>query len=158
MQKQALLKHIGYLEPGKPQQLLGRHIDHCNLGLQDSYIDNMIEETGKTSCNMVTTPGFAHYKPTIEDEALLDHEQHKRYRRIVGKLQWLAHTRPDIAYATKELARDLTAPTELSQKSLKHLLRYLHGAKHYKFSMEPTTTLRANTNNILDLDVHVDAD
>ena len=82
------------------------------------------------NCNSVNTPGIAHYKPTIEDEALLDHEQHKRYRRIVGKLQWLAYTRPDIAYSTKELARDLTAPTELSQKRAKHLLRYLHGTKH----------------------------
>ena len=106
----------------------------------------------------MNTPGIAHYKPTIDDEALLDHEQHKRYRRTVGKLQWLAYTRPDIAYSTKELARDLTAPTELSQKRVKHLLRYLHGAKRYKFTIEPTTTLRANANNILDLDVHVDAD
>ena len=109
--KQVLLKHIGYLEPGKPQQFLGRNIDHfgnyCNLGLKDSYIDNMIEETGMTNCNTVTAPGIAHYKPTIEDEALLDHEQHKRRRRVVGKLQRLAYTRPDIAYATKELAQHL---------------------------------------------------
>ena len=159
VQKQVLLKHIGYLEPGKPQQFLGRNIDHfgnyCNLGLKDSYIDSMIEESGMTNRNTVTAPGIAHYKSTIEDEALLDHEQHKRYSRIVGKLQWLAHTRPDIAYSTKELARDLTAPREL----FKHLLRYLHGAKRHKFTIEPTTTtLRANTNNILDLDVHVDAD
>ena len=70
----------------------------------------------------------------------------------------LAYTRPDIAYSTKELARDLTAPTELSQKRVNHLLRYLHGTKHYKFTIEPTTTLKANTNNILDLDVHVEAD
>ena len=73
-------------------------------------------------------------------------------------VQWLAHTRPDVAHATKELARDLTAPTELSKKRVKHLLRYPHGAKHYKFTLEPTTTLKANTNNILDLDVYVDAD
>ena len=97
VQKQVLLKHIGYLEPGKPQQFLGRNIDHfgnyCNLGLKDSYIDNMIEESGTNNCNSVNTPGIAHYKPTIEDEALLDHEQHKRYRRIVGKLQWVSiHT------------------------------------------------------------------
>ena len=47
VQKQVLLKHIGYLEPGKQQEFLGRNIDHfgnyCNLGLKDSYIDNMIE-------------------------------------------------------------------------------------------------------------------
>ena len=97
-----------------------------------------------TNCNAVTTPGIAHSTPTIEDEALLDHEQHKRYRRIVGKLQWLAYTRPDIAYSTKELARD-PSPTELSQKRVKHLLRYLHGTKHYKFTIEPTTTLKTQT-------------
>ena len=54
-QKQVLLKHIGYLEPGKPQ--FGRNIDHfgnyCNLGLKDSYIDNMFEESGMTNCNTV---------------------------------------------------------------------------------------------------------
>ena len=102
IQKQVLLKHIGYLA-GKPQQFLGRNNDHfgnyCSLGLKDSYIDNMIEESGMANCNTVTTPGIAHYKPTIEDQALLDHEKHKRYRRIVGKLQWLAYTRPDIAYS-----------------------------------------------------------
>ena len=96
----------------------------------------------------MTIPGIAHYKPTMEDEALLDHEQHGR---IVGKLQRLAYTRPDIAHCANSTC-------DFSQKKVKHLLRNLHGTKHYKFTMKPTTTLRANTNNILDLDVHVDAD
>ena len=34
----------------------------------------------------------------------------------------------------------------------------MHGIKHYKLTIEPTTTLRENTNNIMDLDVYVDAD
>ena len=90
VQKQVLLKHIGYLKPGKPQQFLRRNIDHFdnyyNLGLKDSYIDNMIEESGMNNCNSMNIPGITHYKPTIEDEALLDYKQHKRYRRIVSKL------------------------------------------------------------------------
>ena len=89
-QKQMLLKRIGYLAPGKPQEFLGRNIERfsncCAPGLQDSYINNMTEETGMTNCNTVTTPGIARYKPRIEDEALLDREQHRRCRRIVGKL------------------------------------------------------------------------
>ena len=88
IQKQALLSPIGYLEPGKPQQLLGRNTEHfgnyCNLGLQDSYIDNMTEETGTPNCNTVTTPGIAHYKPTIEDEALLDHEQQENTEGLLA--------------------------------------------------------------------------
>ena len=81
-----------------------------------------------------------------------------RGTRVVGKLQWLAHTRPDIAYSIKELARDLTAPTELSNKRVKHLIRYLQGTKHYKFIIQPTTTLNSDTNNCLDLEIYVDAD
>ena len=122
----------------------------------NAYSNALDEPSGMNNCNSANAPGIAHYKPTIEDEALLDHEQHKRYRSIVGKPQWLAHTRPDIAYSTKELARDLTAPTELSQKRVKHLLRYLHGAKHYKFTIEPTTTLTANTNNYVIIQLQIE--
>ena len=43
----------------------------------------MIEETGMTNCNTVTAPGIADYNATIEDEVLLDHEQHKRCRITV---------------------------------------------------------------------------
>jgi hypothetical protein len=52
-------------------------------------------------CNPATTTG----KANVEDEQLLDQQEHQQLRRLVGKLQWLAYTRPDISYATKELAR-----------------------------------------------------
>ena len=68
VQKQVLLKRIGYLEPGKPQQFLGRNNDHfgnyCNLG----YIDNMIEESGMTNCNTVTAPGIDQESPTTNQQ------------------------------------------------------------------------------------------
>ena len=69
----------------------------------------------------------------------LNVEQHKQYRRMVGKLQWLSHTRPDMAYATKELARGLQRPTVKHQKKLKHLIRYLKGTKRCKFCISPTS-------------------
>ena len=37
----------------------------------------------------------------------------------------MTYTRPDISYATKELARSLTEPTTADQQKLKHLLRYI---------------------------------
>ena len=96
IQQRVLLEHIGYIEPQQPQQCLGRitehNGDHITTGLADSYINNIIEEASLKNCNPVATPGIAHYKPTAEDEALLDKEQHKRHRRAVGKLHWLAHT------------------------------------------------------------------
>lgn len=60
------------------------------------------------------------------------------YRRTVGKLQRMTYTRPDISYATKELATALQAPTTADQQKLKHLLRYLKGTQHYKQVIRPT--------------------
>ena len=69
----------------------------------------------------------------------------------------MTYTRPDLCYATKELARSLQQPTAHSQKTAKHLLRYLKGTQHYKFVIQPTVRL-ANSDSELNLDVFVDAD
>jgi len=74
----------------------------------------------------------------------------------VGKLQWLTYTGPDISYATKELARDLQAPTQHSLNKLKHLLRYLRGTQHYKQTVHPTITPQGI--NTFDLNVYAAAD
>eukprot|EP00972_Heterocapsa_arctica_P025720 3785731-Heterocapsa_arctica.AAC.1 len=39
--------------------------------------------------------------------------------------------RPDLAYPTKELARAVQAPRQSHMKQLKHLGRYIVGAKDY---------------------------
>ena len=100
--------------------------------------------------------GTAANKSTFADSEPLTPDQHKVYRRVVGKLQWLSFTRPDISYSTKELARGLHQPTEADWKKAKHLLRYLRGTSNYTLQLRPTTTL--NTSKaVLDMDVHVDA-
>ena len=76
-------------------------------------------------------------KDTTEDEAPLDHEQHKQHRRLVGKIQWLAYTRPDISYGAKELPRSLQAPTQLDNKKLKHMIRYLKGTRYMRHNLRP---------------------
>ena len=58
---------------------------------------------------------------------LLNEVQHRQYRRVVGRLQWIAPVRPDLCYAVKELARALSAPTVEDWFKFKHVLRYLKG-------------------------------
>ena len=79
------------------------------------------------------------------------------YRRVVGKLQWLVYTRPDLACATKELARALNKPTTQDWKRMKHVVRYLQGTKHYKFTVQPTAQITDELKEI-DVDAYVDAD
>ena len=121
-------------------------------------MDNILQEAQLETCNPATTPGATTTtKETVEDEELLNVEQHKQYRRMVGKLQWLSYTRPDMAYATKELARGLQQPTVKHQKKLKHLIGYLKGTKHYKFCISPTVQLR-DDNMPLDIVASTDSD
>ena len=72
----------------------------------------------------------------------------------MGKLQRMTYTRPDISYATKELARSLTQPTTLDQQKLKNVLRYIK-TQHYRFYVRPSIRTMDTTP---DLDVFVDSD
>ena len=105
------------------------------------------------NCNASPAPGT---KATSTDvEQPLTTEEHKAYRRAVGKLQWVTYTRPDISYATKELARSLTQPTTLDQQKLKHVLRYIKRTQHYRFYVRPAVRTMDTTAK---LDVFVDSD
>ena len=109
------------------------------------------------TCNPAPSPGVPHTKGTAEDEAPLDQEQHKRHRRLVGKIQWLAYTRPDISYGAKKLAISLQAPTQLDNKKLKHMIRYLKGTRYMRHNLRPK--IQTQDKRIpLNIDTYTDAD
>ena len=162
IQKQLMLRPTGELSMEQTISFLGRDItnkgDHYEINLNKSYINTMLEEAGMTTCKAATTPGTAANKTSndVNDNIPVDKDEHALYRRIVGKLQWMTYTRPDLSFATKELARSLQQPTYLDMKKMKHTLRYLQGTKDYKFILHPTTI--PQNKDIPILDVYVDAD
>ncbi|XP_021979508.1 secreted RxLR effector protein 161-like [Helianthus annuus] len=54
-----------------------------------------------------------------------------QYRSIVGALQYLTITRPDIAYAVNQVSQFLHAPTTAHFQEVKRILRYLKGTVSY---------------------------
>ena len=88
----------------------------------------------------------------------LGHRPTSNIRRLVGKLQWLAYTRPDMAYSIKELARSIQQPSIRDQKKLKHVIRYLAGTTTYKLSIRPTIKLTTHDLTPIDLNIYVDSD
>ena len=87
----------------------------------------------------------------------LNNADHKTYRAIVGKRLWFALIRPDISYATKELSRDLTAPTTESVTKVKHLLRYISGTRDHCQRLCPSVTM-SDSGCTLDIDCSVGSD
>uniref|UniRef100_A0A3Q7GJC1 Reverse transcriptase Ty1/copia-type domain-containing protein n=1 Tax=Solanum lycopersicum TaxID=4081 RepID=A0A3Q7GJC1_SOLLC len=68
-----------------------------------------------------------------------------RYRRVLGKLQYLSFTRSDIAYVVNKLSQIMKAPSEFHWKDVKHVLRYLRG----------TIQLGLRVTSIEDFNLHV---
>ena len=161
IQQHLMLRSTGALTPGNTVAFLGRNItnmgDHYEISLADSYTTNLLEDTSLSNCKPATTPGTSALKTaTAEQEQKLNHEEHSAFRRAVGKLQWMTYTRPDISYATKELARSLQEPTTADQQKLKHLLRYIKGNEHYKQIIRPTIKVPEST--VPDFNIYVDSD
>ena len=157
IQQHLLLQPTGDLTVGNTVSFLGRNIvnkgDYYEISLADNYTTELLNETGMANGKPSPAPGT---KVSItEQEQTLNAEEHSAYRRAVGKLQWMTYTRPDISYATKELARSLTEPTTADQQKLKHLLRYIRGTQHYKYYVRPTVT---STEITPDVGVYVDSD
>ena len=113
--QEALLRHTSSRNVGTTIHCLGRSMSHkgnyIDISLNNNRVDIIREESGMTTCDPAPSPGVSHMRGAAEEP--LDHEQqHKQqHRRLVGKVQWLAYTRPDIRYGAKELARSLQAPT-----------------------------------------------
>ena len=92
----SVAKETGQLVPGTEHTFLGRRLRHRHR----------LEVYGMKTAKPVATTGMP-----------LSSEEHSVYRTAVAQLLCLALVRGDIAYATKELSRDVTAPTMQSVQS-----------------------------------------
>jgi len=50
-----------------------------------------------------------------------------QYRRLVGSLRYLAHTRPDLAFSVGYVSRFMQRPTTEHQQAVKRIIRYIAG-------------------------------
>ena len=133
LSQEVLLKVESELKPQTSIDFLGQTLKHngdsIDVSMPTAYVTDLLKLCGMEDSKPPPTTGTS----TVSEiqPAPLDRNEHKKYRAIVGKLLWLALIRPDIAYATKELTRDLTAPTTESITNMKCLLRYIAGTKDH---------------------------
>nr|CAN83332.1 hypothetical protein VITISV_025235 [Vitis vinifera] len=88
------------------------------------YVDDM--ETGMSGCQPVNTPIEECLKLCVEPNQVSTDKG--RYQRLVGRLMYLAHTRPDLAYALSVVSQYMHNLGEQHMNAVMRILRYLKNA------------------------------
>ncbi|KAL4037013.1 hypothetical protein IC575_000596 [Cucumis melo] len=87
------------------------------------YTFDLLTETGMLGCHLVDTPIEFNCKlGNSDDQVPVDKEQ---YQRLVGKLIYLSHTRPDISFTVSIVNQFMQAPYEKHMEVVNRILRYL---------------------------------
>jgi len=115
---------------------------------QTKYALDLLTRANMKDCRPVSTPLSLRPAAIITDDILLQHPL--EYRSLVGGLQYLTITRPDIAYATNLLCQKMQQPTLGDFHKLKRVLRYVKGTV--------TLGLTIHSNSFMHLYGFADAD
>ena len=86
----------------------------------------------------MSTPGLQVTEKDLATEEQLPELLAGLYRRVTGRLLYVAGQRPDVQQAVKELARGLSSPTEIHRARLKRVMRYLVDKRTSIWKFEPT--------------------
>lgn len=115
------LKDLGYLK-----YFLGIEVARSEQGIstcQRKYVWDLLAETGMLDCRPTNTPiEVNHGLEILPDQVPTNKEW---YRRLVGRLIYLSHTRPDIAYAVSVVSRFMHSPSEDHMEAVYRILCYL---------------------------------
>ncbi|XP_021771481.1 uncharacterized protein LOC110735599 [Chenopodium quinoa] len=93
---------------------------------QRKYVLDLLTETGMIDCKPIDTPLMINHGLQIIEGG--DSVDRKLYQRLVGKLIYLSHTRPDMAYAVGVVSRFMHKPQKQHLEAVYRILRYLKKA------------------------------
>lgn len=123
---------------------------------QSAYAGKLLERSGMSTCNPSLAPMEPRLKLSKESTApLVDATE---YRRVIGGLRYLVHTRPDLAYAVGYLSRFMEKPHEDHLNAVKRVLRYVAGTRDYGLHYARREDERARLVGYSDADMAGDVD
>ncbi|PRQ43270.1 putative RNA-directed DNA polymerase [Rosa chinensis] len=137
---------------GELKYFLGIEVARGREGIylcQRKYVLDLLTETGLLDCRPIDTPiEQNHCLAEYPDQVPTDRAC---YQRLVGRLIYLAHTRPDIAYAVSVVSQFMHNPSESHMDAVMRILKYLKSAPG-------RGVLFSKHNNILEVCGFTDAD
>lgn len=110
---------------------LGVQISSVANGLflsQSKYIHDLLVKTNMLDAKACATSCLP-YQRLLKDDGL-PYDNPTLYRSIVGDLQYLTFTRPDIAFSVHQVCQFMQNPMVIHFIAVKRILRYLKGTIH----------------------------
>jgi histone deacetylase 1/2 len=92
---------------------------------QERYAKDILQRVGMEACKPIGTPLSTTERLSISDGDRLRPNDSTKYRSIVGALQYLTLTRPDISFSVNKVCQFLHSPTTTHWAAVKRILRYL---------------------------------
>lgn len=122
-----LKEEFAHKDLGNLHYFLGIEVNKVRDGIiltQDKYASDLLKKVGMADCKPVSTRLSTSEKLSLHEGTLLGANDATRYRSIVGALQYLTLTRPDIAFSVNKVRQFLHAPTTVHWEA-KRILRYI---------------------------------
>ncbi|XP_019176868.1 PREDICTED: uncharacterized protein LOC109172173 [Ipomoea nil] len=98
---------------------------------------DLLNRAGMLNCKPLTTPAVV--TVSMSSDAT-PYENPTQCRRIVGALQYLTITRPDLSYSVNRLCQFMHAPSDDHWSLAKRVLHYIKGTINYGFRIAPSTS------------------
>ncbi|CAL8999019.1 unnamed protein product [Prunus brigantina] len=127
------IKDLGPLQYFLGLQVLP-HGDSLHIN-QLKYAHDLLQKHNLEHCKPVTTPIAAKVVLSNTDGPLLPSPT--EFRELVGSLQYLTLTRPDIAYAVNTVSQFMNAPRAPHLVAAKRILRYVKGTPDHGLVFRP---------------------
>ncbi|KAJ0558737.1 putative RNA-directed DNA polymerase [Helianthus annuus] len=110
---------------------LGIEVQQNDKGItlkQSAYAKKILKLAGMADCNAAQYPMENKLQLTKEGEGAEVDPTH--YRRLIGSLRYLLHTRPDLCYSVGVVSRYMENPKQSHLTAVKHIIRYIKGTIH----------------------------
>ncbi|RDX66424.1 Copia protein, partial [Mucuna pruriens] len=125
LNKKKLSTQFEMKELGKLKYFLGIEVAYSKQGIfiyQRKYVLDFLKEIGKLGCKISRVPIEQNHRIECEESPIIEKSQ---YQRLVGKLIYLSHTRPNIAYAVSMVSQFMHDPRERHFQTIERILHYL---------------------------------
>lgn len=144
----SLSKSFAVQDMGPLSYFLGIEVVHKASDIilsQRKYINELLARENLSHSKSVPSPCTTSANLSLGDNALFDDPV--KYRQMVGALQYVTLSRPDITFAVNKVCQFMHSPTTNHWSAFKRILCYLHGTTSHSLliSRSSSSVLHAYT-------------